>query len=160
MIEQFEWSSNPSEPINYVYEYQSNNKIYYGIHNIKIQYGDNTPIEVSAKFDTGAKSSSISYDVAKKLGVPDDLLKCSILIEDEKIDKTIGKEQLNERIQLLSKEYPNLELDSVRSASGVSIRVYLPLTIFHSGRTIKTSANLKDRTGLKAEALIGLNDIL
>jgi len=159
-LEYLEWSSDATEPIKYNYEYLSDAKIFYGIHPIKIQYGDNPPIEVTAKFDTGAKSSSISYEVAQKIGVDADLLNCSLLIEDEKIDKSITKDELNKKIGDLSEKYNGLELDSVRSASGVSIRVYLPITIYHSGRTIKTSANLKDRTGLKAEALVGLKDML
>ena len=161
MQNQFDWSSDSTEPqIPYQYQYSSNSQIFHGIHQIKIQYNNNPPIEVTAKFDTGAKSSSISYEVAQKLGIDADLLNCSLLIEDEKIDKSITKEELKKKIDDLSEKYNGLELDSVRSASGVSIRVYLPITIYHSGRTIKTSANLKDRTGLKAEMLVGLADML
>lgn len=159
-MEQSKWTSTSTDEQKYTYRYTSNKSTYYGIHQVHIQYKDNPIIEVTAKFDTGAKSSSIDYSIAKKLGVEDEILEAARTVGSEEIDKTADKKNLKSKVKDLSETHKGIELDSVRSASGVSIRAYIPITIFYNGRIIKTSTNLKDRTGLKAEMLIGLDDML
>ena len=159
MLNQFNWNTDSSNPdLNFFYEYISSIPIFYGIHEIKLQYENNPLIAVSAKFDTGAKSSSIDYEIAKKLGVPQKLIENAKSIIKEKMpnlpfdDEKIFLSNISEKYQM--------EVDKVKSASGITARAYIPITIYFSGKKIKTRANLVDRSGLKAQALIGLSDML
>jgi len=160
MANQIEWNSDCTrESQEYSYEYVSKSKVFHGIHKVKFQYEDNPPIEVSAKFDTGAKSSSVDYEVAKKMGIPSNLLDAA----DFAIKQEITKDLLREEKQMLIKDLSEkhlIEIDTVKNATGITLRAYIPVKIYHNGRQIKTRANIANRSGLKAEALIGLNDIL
>jgi hypothetical protein len=162
LLEYSKWTSDstadPGDEYNY--QYTSREKIYYGIHPIQFQYEGGPIVNALAKFDTGAKTTSISYDLGKRIGVPDNLFKVAHDLEEEKIDKSASDEEIKLKIEDLEKKYPGMILDKVRSASGVSIRVYFPITLYFNGRTVMTIANIKDRTGLKADALVGLGDML
>lgn len=159
MANQINWSSDCTEDLEYSYEYVSQSAIYHGIHKVKFQYGDNEPIEAMAKFDTGAKSSSLDYSVARKMGMPDNLLEAADFIIKQEISKDLLKEDKESLIKDLSEKHL-IEVDSVKNATGITLRAYVPVTIYYNGRQIKTRANIANRSGLKAEALIGLNDIL
>lgn len=154
----FEWTSDSTSPYN-GYNYTSKDKTYYGVHTVEVQFGNNPPVSIEAKFDTGAKSTSISFPLGKKLGVSEEFFKAAQELEEHKIEKNVGERELKKKVDDLSKKY-NLILESIKSASGITIRVYLPITIYHNGRIIKTQANLKDRSGLSTEMLIGLQDLL
>jgi hypothetical protein len=76
IIEYSKWdnvtSTIPGDPqINY--QYTSKDKIYYGVHTIYI-IRDNKRIPVTAKFDTGARSSSIDLSIGEKLGLGNELI--------------------------------------------------------------------------------------
>ena len=160
MEDQSKWNSNCSEEnLNIEYEYINTNSIFYGIHKIKFQYEDNLPIEVLTKFDTGAKTSSIDYEVAKKIGVPENVLEAAKFANNQDIQKGMLKEDKKILLNNLSKEH-KIELDTIKNATGITIRAYIPVTIYYNGRQIKTRANIADRSGLKAEALLGLKDML
>ena len=161
-LEYSKWTSDRTadEGDEYNYQYTSRDKIYYGIHTIQIQYGEGPIVAASAKFDTGAKTSSISYELGRRIGVPESLFQIAHDLEDEKIDKSVSEEEIKTRMEDFQKKYPGMILDKVRSASGVSIRVYFPIILYFNGRTVATTANIKDRTGLKAEMLVGLSDLL
>jgi hypothetical protein len=159
MANGFIWSSDTSEEgLEYSYEYISTKGIFYGIHTVKFQYGDNPPIEATAKFDTGAKSSSIDYEVAKRMGVPQNLVEAADFIIKQEISKDVLKEEKDLLIKDLSEKHL-IEVDTVKNATGITLRAYLPVTIYYNGRQIKTRANIANRSGLKAEALIGLSDM-
>ena len=123
-------------------------------------------VEVLAKFDTGAKSSSIDFSVAQKLGVDQKLLdKCKELDSIKDIPLTISKEE-KKSIELewtnkLKAEFPEVSYAKVvKSSSGVSVRAFIRLELSYNGRTITTNVNLRDRAGLKCEMLVGLDDML
>jgi len=75
-LKQFErWTMTTTEPSKEVdVQYTSKGKITYGIHNINISK-DGVRTKVKAKFDSGARSSSIDFKVAKRLGISDEFLK-------------------------------------------------------------------------------------
>ena len=60
----FEWTSDSTSPYN-GYNYTSKDKTYYGVHTVEVQFGNNPPVSIEAKFDTGAKSTSISFPLGK-----------------------------------------------------------------------------------------------
>lgn len=171
-LKKFEnWTTTTTDPSKEVdLQFTSKDKITYGIHDINISR-DNIRTKVKAKFDSGARSSSIDFKVAKRLGISDEFIeKCQeldsvdlskhtkdprniSLAEQRKIEKSFYKE--------LSIRFPDLiEVKLVKSSSGFSLRMVIKINIEYSGRIISTDANLRDRTGLACEMLVGLKDML
>lgn len=146
------------------YDYISKNKLLYGIHEINVTYNGIT-IKARAKFDTGARSSSIDLLLAKKLGIDDELIESYKELERIIIPRNITKEEKEELEKRYTEEftgkYPELSSIQIsKSASGFSIRPYVRLNLEFNGRSISTEANLKDRSGMGAEMLVGLKDML
>jgi hypothetical protein len=171
-LKQFEnWTTTTTEPNKEVdVQYTSKDKITYGIHDINISR-DGVRTKVKAKFDSGARSSSIDFKVAKRLGVSDDFIKtCKeldsvdlakytkdprniSLAEQSKIERGFYKE--------LKAQFPELsDVKLVKSSSGFSVRMVIKINIEYNGKIISTDANLRDRTGLACEMLVGLKDML
>ena len=156
-------STIPGDPqINY--QYTSKNKIYYGVHIIYI-ISDNKRIQVTAKFDTGARSSSIDLSIGEKLGLGNELIEAYKELEKIEVSRDISKKQLSKMENDLTEEYSKKysDISSVRaskSSSGFSVRPYIRLTLEFNGKYITTEANLRDRTGLSCEMLVGLGDML
>lgn len=147
-------TSTDSEEVPVSYDFVPANKTerkYYGIHKVTMKY-ENNSITVDAKFDTGAKSSSISTELARQLGVPDHI------IEICKTVTGLKGPDAKKAAKKLVKQH-GLKVRLIKNATGVTVRAYVPLTISYDGRTITTAANVIDRSGLKANALIGLNDM-
>lgn len=160
------WTSTSSTGGGVNLEYTSKDKIYYNTHKVLLSHNGNS-IEVLAKFDTGAKSSSIDFDVAEKLGVSKDLLaKCKELESINNIPLTISKEEKKkteeEWTKKLKEEFPSdiSYVKIVKSSSGVSLRAFVPLQLSYNGRSINTNVNLRNRKGLACEMLVGLDDML
>lgn len=159
-----EWVSTSTHNVDYDVDYTSKEKIYYGVHKVTLSR-EGKSIEVKAKFDTGARSSSIDFSVAEKLGISKELInKCRELDKIE-IPKTITKKEQ----KALEKSYTNdlksqfPEITSVqmsKSSSGFSVRAYIQVSISYHGNNISTNVNLRDRTGLSCEMLVGLKDML
>ena len=171
-LKQFEnWTTTTTEPSKEVdVQYTSKDKITYGIHDINVsRQGIRT--KVKAKFDSGARSSSIDFKVAKRLGVSNDFIKtCKELdsvnlskyvknprsisiMEQGKIERGFYKE--------LKAQFPELSgVKLVKSSSGFSLRMVIKINIEYNGKIISTDANLRDRTGLACEMLVGLKDML
>jgi hypothetical protein len=165
IVEYNQWYSTSTTPgQNVELEYTSKDKITYNVHKVILTLGGKS-VEVKAKFDTGAKSSSIDFVVATKLGVSDELLKKCKELESLKIPSTLNKVQqdmLEFRFsRMLKKDFPEVSYAKVvKSSSGVSVRAYIRVDLSYNGRHIKTDVNLRDRTGLSCEMLVGLRDML
>lgn len=170
-LKQFEnWTSTSTNDKEVEYDYTSKDKITYGIHDINVsRKGIRT--KAKAKFDSGARSSSIDFKVSKRLGISDEFIKkCKeldsvdlskytkdpkniSLMEQHKIEKEFYKE--------LKAKFPELsDVKLVKSSSGFSVRMVIKINIEYSGKVISTDANLRDRTGLACEMLVGLKDML
>ena len=159
------WTSSSTIGSPVELDYKSSDKITYSTHKVTLSMGGKI-VEVLAKFDTGAKSSSIDFGVAQKLGVDQKLLdKCKELDSIKDIPLTISKEE-KKSIELewtnkLKAEFPEVSYAKVvKSSSGVSIRAFIRLELSYNGRTITTNVNLRNRTGLKCEMLVGLDDMV
>ena len=160
------WTSSSTIGSPVELDYKSSDKITYSTHKVTLSMGGKI-VEVLAKFDTGAKSSSIDFDVAEKLGVSKDLLqKCKDLEKVNDIPLTISKEEKKKTEQewtkKLKEEFPSdiSYVKIVKSSSGVSLRAFVPLQLSYNGRSINTNVNLRNRKGLACEMLVGLDDML
>lgn len=145
-------------------QFTSSDKIYYGIHNINISK-DGIRTTVKAKFDSGARTSSIDFKVATRLGISNELIeKCKELESVEMAKNITRPEQIKLERKLtaeLKAEFPEItSVQSVKSSSGFSIRAYIKVNIEYMGKIITTEANLRDREGLTCEMLVGLKDML
>jgi hypothetical protein len=139
-------------------------KTYYGVHDLWVSR-EGKRVKVKAKFDTGARSSSIDFKVALKLGVSEDLISKCKELENVEVPKTISLADQRKLERKLSKElkeqFPEVtSVQASKSSSGFSVRAYISLDIELDGRVISTNANLRDRTGLSCEMLVGLKDML
>jgi hypothetical protein len=145
-------------------QYVSKDKTYYGVHNIWISRLGKR-ISVKAKFDTGARSSSIDFKVAEKLGISNELIDRCRELDDIDIPRNITKEDQKKLeadiTNKLKSDFPEVtSVQASKSSSGFSIRAYIKIEIELDGRIVSTEANLRDRTGLSCEMLIGLKDML
>lgn len=145
-------------------QFTSKDKIYYGIHNIDISK-DGIRTKVKAKFDSGARTSSIDFKVAKRLGLSNELIQKCKELEHVDMPKNITLNEqraLERKISLeLKKYFPEItSVQGVKSSSGFSVRAYIKVNIEYMGKIIMTEANLRDRAGLSCEMLVGLKDML
>ena len=167
IMEYNQWVTNTTggeDEQNVEYNYTSKDKIYYGEHDIFLSFGDKRT-KVHAKFDTGARTSSIDISVAQRLGIVEDLIKATGELDLIKVPKDISK---NDKLKLeksLTEEYttkyPGISsVQLSKSASGFSLRPYVRLIIEFNNRYVTTEANIKDRKGMSCEMLVGLGDML
>jgi hypothetical protein len=146
------------------WDYTSKDKTYYGIHQIWVSRGSSR-VKVSAKFDTGARTSSLDFEVARKLGISNDIINKCFELDNLDIPKDISTHEQKkiEKVwtQKLKNEFPEItSVQMVKSSSGFSVRAYIRVKIEYFGNIVETEVNLRDRRGLKAEMLIGLNDMV
>ena len=166
LMEYSNWVSTSTDPIikKMDYHYITTHKLLYGTHEIEVAY-NGTMIKTNAKFDTGASNSSIDLVLARKLGIEENLIEAYKELEKVQIPKTISKEEKKELEKKYREEFttrfPGISSVKItKSASGFSIRPYIRLKLIFNGRYIDTEANLKDRSGMSVEMLVGLKDML
>jgi len=108
-----------------------------GIHKVKlINPLNGDAIEVVAKFDTGARFSSIDREVAKSLGFDDDTIEGDI--DSDEVTST----------------------GTTKSANGEEERIFVDMNICHTNdEVIKTQVSITDRSNMEFPVLIGLKDM-
>ena len=120
---------------------------------------NNRLVQIRAKIDTGAFSTSISSELAKKLGF-------EAIVEyfsKKEFPNLPGKES-NELIAKilpdLKKQFPELEtLSFIISSSGQGIRPKVKIKLTLGGQTFTSIANISNRAGLKRKAIVGRQDL-
>jgi len=148
------------------FDYVSKERVLHGNRYVKvINPRNNKSVGVKAKFDTGALSSSIDLKVAELLGVPDGIIeKCKEfrrIVIPRTMTLTQQKALANRRERELKADFPDItKVKIIRSASSFSIRIFVKLIIEVEGRSLLTNINLKDRSGMSTDMLMGLNDLM
>ncbi|QQS61797.1 MAG: ATP-dependent zinc protease [Candidatus Moraniibacteriota bacterium] len=124
---------------------------------------NNRQIEVKAKIDTGAYSTSIDTDLAKKLGFEKTLEIFEKLTADEIFNIQNSKYGRILEKQIFEKYHdkiPHLEdVSLVFSATGVSLRPVVLVEFIMNERNIASKLNISSREHLKYPVLIGRRDL-
>ncbi|MFA5871781.1 MAG: sugar-transfer associated ATP-grasp domain-containing protein [Parcubacteria group bacterium] len=139
----------------------SGKKIIGTIEKIKLTDKDEKEIEVEAKIDTGAYSTSIDVALAKQLGFGETIEKFS-KIDFSKLEFSSAKEADLKRtlIERCQKEIPDLaDVGIIFSASGSSIRPVVNLKFMMDNKSISSKANIAERLDLKYPVIIGRRDL-
>ncbi|HOW60628.1 MAG TPA: sugar-transfer associated ATP-grasp domain-containing protein [Candidatus Moranbacteria bacterium] len=139
----------------------SGRKVIGTIEKIKIIYKDGKEIEVDAKIDTGANSTSIDYELAKEIGFGEtvdefskiDLSQYQILPENESEIKKDILAKYKEKITSLE------DVAVIFSSSGSSIRPVIKVSFIMDDIEITSKANLVKRENLKCPVIIGKRDL-
>lgn len=138
----------------------SGRKIIGTVEKVKLMGKDGREVEVEAKIDTGAYSSSIDTELAKELGFADvinyfnslDLPKDFLRENAKAIEDELRKKYLSGHSDLA-------DISIVYSAHGTSIRPKVKLTIFLDQIEIATSVNIIEREELKKSMIIGKRNL-
>jgi alpha-L-glutamate ligase-like protein len=128
-----------------------------GIYETVTFYGkDEKSTATIAKVDTGADSTSIDKEIARKLGFKDivDLVESGILPEG--ITREEGIRISEKLMKELPQKYPDIHtVDFIKSSHGNSVRVTVKLNIKIQDTTFETKASIFDRSKLTYNAIIG-----
>lgn len=139
----------------------SGRKVIGTVAKVKLISKDNKEIEVEAKIDTGAYSSSIDIELAKELGFSGVIESFSVIDFSEYILMPKNEKAIKESI--LSKYQSQIPLlDDVAvvfSASGTSIRPIVKTSFTIDSVNIETRVNIIDRKILNHPMIIGKRNL-
>lgn len=128
-----------------------------GIYETVTFYGkDDKTTATIAKVDTGADSTSIDKEIARKLGYTEvlDIIDSGIIPEN--VDYEEGLKIVRKLNKELTKKHDDVyEVNLVKSSHGMSIRVNIILKIKIQDTTYETKVSIFDRSGLTYNAIIG-----
>ncbi|MCA9375818.1 MAG: ATP-dependent zinc protease [Candidatus Doudnabacteria bacterium] len=115
---------------------------------------------VLAKIDTGAFSTSISKDVARKLGFDEVLNEFQWMTLDPNTPPKESSALADEVTRKLKGKIPGLvKAISIRSGSGLGIRPVVRVVVEISGKKVSALANITERSGLKYEMIVGRSQL-
>ncbi len=129
------------------------------IEDVKILNKDGDDIDLEAKVDTGADSTSIDLDVAQELGYGEVF---EIFRDYQKTDmsKEEGDAKRDEmRKELKEKGFEGVDATAVYSGSGTSLRPVVPVEFIVGGEKIKTKATVAERKNLSYPMIVGRKDL-
>jgi alpha-L-glutamate ligase-like protein len=138
----------------------SGRKVIGAVEKVKLISKEGKEIEVEAKIDTGAYSSSIDTELAKKLGLEELLIFFNAL----DLPKDFKRENVKQVEEDLRKKYlgkhPDLaDIGVVFSSHGFSIRPKAALNFVLDKVNISTLVNIVERFELKKEMIIGRKNL-
>jgi len=115
---------------------------------------------VEAKMDTGAWGSSISFDVARQIGYERLLEE----LQDRHIFDAMSYEDAQNFVeQQRESEFfrarPEVIIKLVKQATGVTVRIYVPVRMVINRRIITSVASIVDRSILRFPVIVGARDL-
>jgi alpha-L-glutamate ligase-like protein len=139
----------------------SGKKIVGSSEKIKLTLPDGKEIEVLAKIDTGAYSTSIDIELAKQLGFiltlesfsQIDISGYKLLPENENLIKKDLLEKHKEKVPFLE------DVAVIFSSSGSSIRPMVKTVFEINGEIVSSVVNIANRQNLKYPVIIGKKDL-
>lgn len=138
----------------------SGKKVIGTVEKVRLIGKDGKEIEVEAKIDTGAHSSSIDIELAKKLGFEDVWTFFQQLVLPTKLTRETGKQSMEDLQKKYLKEHPDLEdIDIIYSSSGNTIRPKIKINFIMDNQLVSSKVNIIDRSSLKYPVIIGKKDL-
>lgn len=139
----------------------SGKRVIGSVEKVKLIGKDGKEIEVEAKIDTGAYSSSIDTGLAKTLGYEATLEEFKkIPLENYQLtpeNEAVIKKELFEKYKSLVLDLADVAV--VFSASGSSLRPVIKIAAVLDGQEMLTSCNIVDRVHLKYPMIIGKRNL-
>jgi hypothetical protein len=131
------------------------------VEKVKIVGKNEKEVEVEAKIDTGAFSSSIDENLAKELGFEDIVNAFSeIDLSSYSLDPSKEAEIKKEIFKKYKPTIPDLEdVAIIFSASGNSIRPVIKMEYLLNEIKISSKTNISKRIDLKYPMLVGRRDL-
>jgi alpha-L-glutamate ligase-like protein len=138
----------------------SGKRIISTVEKIKLIGKNGKEIEVDAKIDTGAHSTSIDFELAEKLGFSEILeyFKILNLPADFSRDEVKNVEK-DLREKHVAKHQDLEDIVAVYSSSGVTIRPKVKINFLMDKRKVHSRANIIEREEMKYSMIIGKNDL-
>lgn len=129
------------------------------VETVKLIGENKEEIELEAKVDTGADSTSVDQELGKRLGFEE-----VIKIFSEHQITTYVPERAKQELQkikasLEAKRIENINTVIVHSGSGTTIRPVIPVTFTMAGEAVKTRASIALRQNLKYSMIVGRRDL-
>ena len=126
------------------------------IETVKLIGKDGKEIEVEAKIDTGADSSSIDFELAKQLGFEKTVLGYQKIAKDWSEISHLGKEARSEMFENI----PDIvDTVPITSSHGTTYRVKIPIDIIMDTIKVSSHPTLIDRSTLKYQVIIGRKNL-
>jgi hypothetical protein len=130
----------------------SGKRVIGAVEKVKLIGKDGKEIEVEAKIDTGADSTSIDTELAKELGFADTLAEFDRRMTERNVMEDLNK---SER-EVLFSGIPDLaDTAQVRSSHGFSYRPMILIAVELDTFTVPAKVSVIDRSSLQYKAIIG-----
>jgi len=136
----------------------SGKKVIGTVEKVKLIGKEDKEIELEAKIDTGAMSTSIDTELARELGFSDVL----DFFEKINLPTDFPREKAQEVMTKLKREnvHPDLvDIDIIYSSNGVSIRPKIRIDFVMDQLSIAAHVNVAKREDLKYPIIIGKRDL-
>ncbi len=134
----------------------SGKRVIGSIEKVRLIGKDGKEIEVEAKIDTGADSTSIDTELAKQLGFEETLT----IFEERIAGKNILTEYTEQEREQLFANVPDLADTSLtKSSHGTSYRPMIRLDLSLDSVVISTKVSVIDRSDLKYSVIIGRKNL-
>ena len=138
----------------------SGRKVIGTIEKVKLIGKDEKEVEVEAKIDTGALSTSIDTEIAKQLGF-EDLINFFDSIEKPKDFSREDAKKIEEelRSKYLGTHTDLSDIVIIYSSHGASIRPKIKINFILDDISVSANVNIMDRNELKYDAIIGKKNL-